>query len=85
MAKSTNTKTRSNRSNSKIRTRFTGENSYVTETIYRPVGSMTAAIETTGKRTTFYINHPDYGRVALDGREARTLFRTLYNHYTADL
>ena len=73
------------RSKSKIRTRFTGERSYVTETLYRPAGSMTAAIETAGSRTTFYINHPTYGRVALDGREARTLFRTLSNHYSIEV
>jgi hypothetical protein len=74
--------TTSNR-NAVIRNSVTRNGRYRTETARRDEGTLRASAFTDPNRnsTRIYIDHPDYGTISLSGREARTIFRVLNEHY----
>lgn len=69
--------------NAIIRNTVTRNGRLCTETARRDEGTLRAQAYTNPQKgsTRFYINHPEYGTISLTGREARTLFRVLNEHY----
>lgn len=43
--------------------------------------NVAASTDPTSRRTTVYVELPDFGEVRLSGAQARTLFRVLERHY----
>ena len=70
--------------NAIIRNSVTRNGRLCTETARRDEGTLRAEVYTNpnSNSTRVYINHPEYGTIYLSGREARTLFRVLNEHYT---
>jgi hypothetical protein len=69
--------------NAVIRNSVTTNGRYRTETARRDEGTLRASVFTdpTKNSTRVYIDHPDFGVLSFNGREARTLFRVLNEHY----
>jgi tRNA splicing endonuclease len=44
--------------------------------------NVAASTDPTSRRTTVYVDLPNFGSVHLTGAQARTLFRVLERHYT---
>ena len=73
---------RSVNKNARIVSRVTKNYKYRTETSRRDEDTMSAAVSTDRNGATrMFIDMPDGQRLALDGRQARTLHRLLGRHY----
>lgn len=68
---------------SRIVSVYLGNGSVSTRTIYRAQHAMRANVLTENNLTTLRIRTNNGSEIYLSGAEARTIFRTLRNHYVA--